>query len=235
MRLIFAADINTVFMSKINILSDDKYEIEGYHPVCQSSKVSNLFIQTFYEEQIKDFGSIIFSYYNNIKSNMPESSVGTANLSLLNKTSGKFSVWFLECLLCCNSLIKVGQSFQGNMLEKKFFDKMKWEFKIVNDDNISKIDENYLIETSDSNTNSSNDLFSNQSDEDNFNEKFFYYGFDKEVKYTYNRITDLFPQNYYRMTDTRNYGYQKLISRFKYFLSKSYVLKNILMVIVLYD
>ena len=226
MRLIFAADINTVFMSKINILSDDKYEIEGYHPVCQSSKVSNLFIQTFYEEQIKDFGSIIFSYYNNIKSNMPESSVGTANLSLLNKTSGKFSVWFLECLLCCNSLIKVGQSFQGNMLEKKFFDKMKWEFKVVNDDNISKIDENYLIETSDSNTNSSKDLFSNQSDEDNFNEKLFYYGFDKEVKYTYNRITDLFPQNYYRMTDTRNYGYQKLISRFKYFLSKSILAKR---------
>ena len=103
---------------------------------------------------------------------------------------------------------------------------MKWEFKVVNDDNISKIDENYLIETSDSNTNSSKDLFSNQSDEDNFNEKLFYYGFDKEVKYTYNRITDLFPQNYYRMTDTRNYGYQKLISRFKYFLSKSILAKR---------
>ena len=67
MRLIFAADINTIFMSKINILSDDKYEIEGYHPVCQSSKVSNLFIQTFYEEQIKDFGSIIKAKLNEIK------------------------------------------------------------------------------------------------------------------------------------------------------------------------
>lgn len=226
MRLLFAADINTIFMSKINILSDDKYEIEGYHPVFQSSKLSNLFIQTFYEEQIKDFGSIIFNYYNNIKSNTTDSSVGTANLTLLNKTSGKLSVWFLECLLCCNSLIKVGQSFQGNIIEKKFFHKMKWEFKIIDDDDISKIDENYLIETSDSNTNSSNDIFSNQSDEDNFNEKLFYYGFDKEVKYTYNRITDLFPQNYYRMTDTRNYGYQKLISRFKYFLSKSILAKR---------
>ena len=226
MRLILAADINTVFMSKINILSDDKYEIEGYHPAYQTSKLSNLFIQTFYEEQIKDFGNIIFNYYNNVKNNASESSVGMANLNLLNKTSGKLSVWFLECLLCCNSLIKVGQSYQGNMIEKKFFDKMKWEFKIVDDDNLSKIDENYLIESSDSNTNSSNDLFSNQSDEDNFNEKLIYYGFDKEVKYTYNRITDLFPQNYYRMTDTRNYGYQKLIARFKFFLSNSILKKR---------
>ena len=63
MRLIFAADINTVFMSKINILSDDKYEIEGYHPVCQSSKVSNLFIQTFYEEAF-DPNYIYTSYFN---------------------------------------------------------------------------------------------------------------------------------------------------------------------------
>ena len=226
MRLTFAADINTIFMSKINILSDEKYEIEGYHPVFQSSKVSNLFIQTFYEDQIKDFSSIIFNYYNNVKSNISESSVGIANLNLLNKASGKFSVWFLECLLCCNSLIKVGQNCQGNIMEKKFFDKMKWEFKIVDDDNTLDIDEKYLIETSDSNINSSSDIFSNQSDEDNFNEKLFYYGYDKEVKYIYNRITDLFPQNYYRMTDKRNFGYQKLISGFKFFLSKSILKKR---------
>ena len=120
MRLRFAGDIDTIFMSKINILSDDNYEIEGYHPAFQSSKVSNITFQTYYEEQLKDFGTVIFSYYNNIK-NRKGNSVGLENINLVNRTSGKYSVWFLECLLCCNNLIKIGQDIQGSSIEKKLF------------------------------------------------------------------------------------------------------------------
>ena len=59
MRLLFAGEINTIFMSKINILSDDKYEIKRYYPAFQASKASNITLQTYYKDQIKDFSSII--------------------------------------------------------------------------------------------------------------------------------------------------------------------------------
>ena len=96
-------------MSKFNILCDDKYEIKGYYPAFQSSKASNITLQTFYKEQVKDFSSIIFSYYNNIKN---KGSFLLSNLSKLNKLSGKLSVWLLECLFCCNNLIKIGQNIR---------------------------------------------------------------------------------------------------------------------------
>ena len=228
MRLRYAGEIDTIFMSKINILSDDNYEIEGYHPAFQSSKVSNITFQTYYEEQLKDFGTVIFSYYNNIK-NRKGNSVGLENINLVNRTSGKYSVWFLECLLCCNNLIKIGQDIQGSSIEKKLFDRMKWEFKIVENENNLINDDSHFIQITENSTiynNSSNECFSAQSEEDSINNKLFYYGCDKEIKFIYNRITDLFPQNYYRMSDKRNLSYQKLISRFKFYLSKKILKKK---------
>lgn len=50
MRLLFAGEINTIFMNKINILCDDNYEIKGYYPSFQSSKESSVSLQTYYDE-----------------------------------------------------------------------------------------------------------------------------------------------------------------------------------------
>ena len=211
MRLLFAGEINTIFMSKFNILCDDKYEIKGYYPAFQSSKASNITLQTFYKEQVKDFSSIIFSYYNNIKN---KGSFLLSNLSKLNKLSGKLSVWLLECLFCCNNLIKIGQNIEGNMIEKNLFQLMKWEIKIVEEENSDF--EKYINE---------NDIDNNENDkydseDDNNNNNLFYYGRDKEEKYTYNKIIDVYPQSYYKMLDKKNFGYQKIISNFKFLLSQ---------------
>ena len=215
MRILFAGEINTIFMSKINILSNDKYEIKGYYPAFQESKTSSISLQTYYKDQIKDFSSIIFSYYNNIKNNK-ESFVGLTNITPLNKISGKLSVRLLECLFCCNNLIKIGQNIQGNMIEKKLFKKMKWEIKVVEDDNNNIDFENYITENVIDNDSEQFEFSNSESNNSNL----FYYGSDKEEKYNYNKIMDVYPKHYYKMLDKKNFGYQKLISRFKFFLSK---------------
>ena len=219
MRLHHASRINTIFMSKIGVLSNNKYEIEGYHPAYQSSKTSTISVQTYYEEQIKDFGNIILSYYSNINSKN-ENSVALDNS---NKTPNKYSVWFLECLLCCNDLIKIGQYIKGNKIEINFFEKMKWELKIPEDNDLLE-HEKYIVFISKSNNfnnHNNNDCLSQNSkgENNNLKDKPTYFGSDKEEKYIYHRIIDLFPQNYYRMKDERNLAYQKLISGFKFYLS----------------
>ena len=218
MRILFAGEINTIFMSKINILSDDKYEIKGYYPAFQATKASNVSLQSYYKDEIKDFSSIIFSYYNNIKNNK-ESFIGLTNINPLNKVSGKLSVRLLECLFCCNNLIKIGHNIQGNLIEKNLFTLMKWEIKVIEEENSSIEFENYITENFIDNDND-NDNEQCGNDPDNNNRNLFYFGIDKEEKYNYNKIMDVYPQNYYKMLDKKNFGYQKLISEFKFFLSK---------------
>ena len=214
MRVLFAGELNTIFMSKINILSDNHYEIKGYYPAFQASKLSNITLQEYHPEQLKDFSGIIFNYYNNIKNNK-ESFIGLTNISNLNKLSGKLSVWFLECLFCCNNLIKIRHDIQGNIIEKKLIEALKLEIKVIEDENNINEVESYIIEKN------KNDNSSEQSNSDSDNNKLLYYGNDKEEKYIYNKIMDIFPQNYYKMMGKKNLGYQKFISKFKFFLSKS--------------
>ena len=221
MRLHFASRINTIFMSKIGVLCDSHYEIEGYHCAYQSPKTSAISILTYYEEQLKDFGNIILSYYSNIN-NKNENSVTLDNP---NKAPNKYSVWFLECLLCCNNLIRIGQYLKGDLIETKFFNKMKWEIKISEDNDLTDHEKYiFLLSKNNSNINHNNGECLSQHSKDkeennNIKDKPTYYGSDKEEKYIYHRIIDLFPQNYYRMKDKRNLAYQKLISGFKYYLS----------------
>ena len=218
MRILLAGEINTIFMSKINILSDTHYEIKGYYPAFQASKFSNITLQEFLPEQLKDFSSIIFNYYNNIKNNK-ESFVGLTNINSLNKISGKLSVWFLECLFCCNNLIKIRHDIQGNLIEKNLIKTMKWDIKIIEEENNISDVENYIYEKI--NNNSFENISEKYNSDNSDDSKLLYYGNDKEKNYTYNKIMDVFPENYYKMIDKKNYGYQKLISRFKFFLSKS--------------
>ena len=223
MRLLFAGEINTIFLSKLNILCDDNYEIKTYHPAFQSSKLSTISLQTYYKEELKDFGTIIFNYYNNIKNkkNNKESFIGLTNISLLNKISGKYSVWLLECLLCCNNLARTGHIIQGNINEKEIFNTMKWELKYTEDKINKNNNESYFEQMFKNTIENTKEAFSIESENDSIKSKLLYYGRDKEVKYINDEITDIFPQNYYKMIDKKNFGYQKLISRFKFFLSKS--------------
>ena len=228
MRLLFAGEINTIFLSKLNILCDDKYEIKTYHPAFQSTKLSSVSLQTYYKEELKDFGTIIFNYYNNIKGKKynKESFIGLTNISLLNKISGKYSVWLLECLLCCNNLAKTGHILQGNFNEKEIFNTLKWELKYTEDKNKENLNESYFEQIFKNTIENSKEPFSIESENDSIKSKLLYYGMDKEVKYINDGITDIFPQNYYKMIDRKNFGYQKLISRFKFFLSKSILKKQ---------
>ena len=223
MRILFAGQVNTVFMSRMNVLCDDKYEIKGFYPAFQASKFSGITLQVYYKDQLKEFSSVISSYYNNIKNNK-ESFIGLTNISALNKISGKCSVWFLECLFCCNNLIKIGKDIHGNLIEKNLFNDMKWEIKSIEEESEQNNIDDYIEETTNENIindeqlDDENDIDTSSS---NFNDKLFYLGNDKEQKFIYKKPMDIFPKNYYKMIDKKNFGYQKLISRFKFFLSKS--------------
>ena len=226
MRFLYANDIKTIFMSKINVLCDEHYKIKSFHPSFQNSKSSTISLQTYYQEELKDFSSIIFNYYNEIKSKKvnKESTVGLTNINTLNKISGKYSVWLLECLLCCNNLVKIGHVINGNPIEKILFTTMKWEIKFVNDDledennRIKYFEELFVNPTEKSDKESFSD---DDDDEESIKSQLYYFGSDKEEKVIDNHIIDIFPQNYYKMIDRKNFGYQKILTKFKLFVTKA--------------
>ena len=90
-----------------------------------------------------------------------------------------FTEKFLETLLSCNNLEKYGMEIFGNSVDSEIFKAMKWDIKAdINSNNLMNSDTNYSYHKTD---NSSN--FSKAS----YNEKI---------------INDIFPGNYYKITET---------------------------------
>ena len=90
-----------------------------------------------------------------------------------NKTNNKYDfsiVLFLECLLCCNNIEIYDMEFFGNDLEIELFNDMKW--------NIKENNENNAI-----------DDFKYECLED----------FNTNQYYITKKITEIFPQNYYKI------------------------------------
>ena len=92
---------------------------------------------------------------------------------------------FLECIMSCNNIDINNFELFGNKLETQLFNDMKWDIKQYEDTN---------------NNNISIKFFHNKNITTNTNYQYYY---------IINRITDIFPSNYYKLTESTNHTLNK--------------------------
>ena len=199
-RLINASRINTIFFSKTS-LSENKYEINGYHPLyITSHKSNNLGYKTFNLEQYKEMNAQLLKFYkdylfkNQITNNYDFSirsslrlSYNKINNNKINNECNEYMCLFLECLLSCNNIEKINTEIFGNPIEKEFFLNLRWDIKPYNFYKIQETNDSY------ENYNQLNDY--------NDNDKI---TFDNYFNLIDKRINDIYPNNYFKITESLN-------------------------------
>ena len=197
-KILSSSTINTIFFGKTGTLCENKFEINGYHPLYINPHNSNyITYKTYKASQYKDLNSQLVRFYRNYlnKNNINQESnmrhcikkeLNQLNFEKMNKDIYEYSALFLECLLSCNNLEKYNIEIIGNPIEKQIFENMKWDIKTYNFSSNSQDKE--LLE------------------EDN---SYFYQISNNKFSYDYinsnlidKRINDIYPNNYYKITET---------------------------------
>ena len=179
-KLLCSNDLNTLFLSKTGTLCEDKFEINGFHPISLNPhNPNNLIFGNYNKNQDKEMNFLLKKYYKDylsknkefrIDSNktLSKFDINNNNNNKLNSEKIKMKCWeystlFLESLLSCNNLEKNGMEIFGNSVDSEIFKIMKWDIKT--DSNIP----------------------ANNSGKINTTEK---------------AINDIFPNDYYKITES---------------------------------
>ena len=204
-KIIRPRRINTIFFGKTGILCETKFEINAYHPFYINSYKSNIVsYRTYKFNQSKEMNSQLLKYYKNyLKHNDPFNKDFNLRQALImntnklkhnkaGKESYEYTTIFLECLLSCNNIEKYNTEIFGNSIETIIFRNLNWDMKSFrfnkNIDDKSK-DINYSNNGSNLNqTNSENNKFE----------------YDGKSNLIDNNINDIYPNNYYKITESMN-------------------------------
>ena len=181
-RLLNSGKINTIFFNKTGTLSYDNLGINSYHPIIFNQKTGNITYKNYYKSQCKEMNMLLLKYYreyiiNRNNFNNPNFNPRLLKIQrneLVNKENNKYNKYIILFLECLLCC---------NNLEKYSIELFgnNIEIKLFNDFNwnleINDYNNNYNIEIK----NILND------DKYNLYEK---------------RIIDIFPKNYYKITES---------------------------------
>ena len=210
-RLLHTYNIKTIFFSKANILCENTLEVCSYNPInINIQKHGMINYRTYKENQWKELNIQLLKYYNdyifktkyqiNKTEKTKRESCGSLilkdykiNESKFNKETYHFTVLLLECLLSCNNLEKINNEIFGNTIEVKIFNNFKWDMKTY--------DSNYYNEENKNNNSNGNNTFFCELKREKTK-----YDFDNDSNLVDKKISDIFPMDYYKMTETLKMG-----------------------------
>ena len=183
-KILNSSSIDILFLSKTGTLCEDKFEVNGYHPVnINHYNSSNLGFITYYANQNKELNLQLVNYYKNYLNkqngygnNKAEKDIKNQNIEKIKIKCSEYSTLFLECLLSCNNLEKYGMEIFGNPIDIEIFRTMKWDIKSDINSINNILDMNFPYESSENNSKNIN-------------------RYDKI-------INDIFPSNYYKITES---------------------------------
>jgi len=190
-KILNSCTINTIIFGKAGILCENNLKINCYHPAYLNLNKSNkISYRNYNVNQNKEMNSQLLNYYKdyinkkqNININNNSNNIYDSKIDNNNNQSCKYTTLFLECLLCCNNLEKYNIEIFGNPIEKEIFLNMKWDIKTYNyNNNLNKI----ILD----------DEFSYENKIHNF------YSIDNKSNFIVNNINDIYPNNYYKITES---------------------------------
>ena len=205
-RLLISGNINTILFSKTGTLSHDSFEINSYHPITFNiNKQGYISFKNYSNGNCKKMNTKLINYYRNYLDkknenyNIHDSSANPIKiqqkqlLKRLNDKSNEYISLFLECLLSCTNIEKYNMELFGNNIETSLFEDMKWDIKPYyshdNNKESLEINDNKFLEFSSNN-----------------------YHYDNKFNLIKKSINDIFPKNYYKITNSSKYdikNYQK--------------------------
>ena len=202
-KLLCSSRINTIFFGKTGILCENNFSINGYHPIyINPSRINNITYRTYKEHQYKEMNSQLLKFYKNY---LNQNKLYNQDLNLRHalrvehhkltidkvyKESCEYTTIFLECLLSCHNIEKYNTEIFGNSIEIDIFQNMRWDIKSFRFNN--NLNEKEI--------NNSND-YSNLNKEGIENKKFYY---DNKLNLIDKNINDIYPNNYYKITESIN-------------------------------
>ena len=223
-RLTTPSNIDTIFFGKTDILCDNTFEINGYHPIyVNPHRTNSISFRTYKINQSKEMNSQLLKYY---KDYLHKCQNNTLNPDFnirqeirveknqinnkINQESNECITLFLECLLSCNNIEKYNTELFGNSIETAIFKNMKWDLKSYRfNNNIDSKNKDFK-----------DDYFKGTSN-DNLN-----YNYDYNLNLIDRNINDIYPNNYYKITESLNNEIElqnkPIITRFnsKYYLGQ---------------
>ena len=193
-----AGKIDTIVFSKTGTLSENIFEINGYHPVyINPNKINSITYKAYNKNKCKEMNIQVLKYYkeylyknNNITDNeeynfqhIIKSDKKQSYTNKLKNITNESIALFMECLLSCNNIDKFNKEIYGNIIETTIFNEMNWDIKVY-DYNESIYNNELNNDNSKITTKRTNKFF--------YNNKFVFV--DK-------KISDIFPKNYYKITE----------------------------------
>jgi magnesium-transporting ATPase (P-type) len=205
-KLISPSRINTIFFSKTGILCENNFEINGYHPIyINPHRANSISYRTYKENQYKEMNSQLLKYYKgylekrrndpfNHDTNLRHALRVERNqlfMDKMSKESCECTTIFLECLLSCNNIEKYNTEIFGNSIEIDIFKNMNWDIKSY------RFNNNNISDKSDGSSYSNSFSYLSQSIGEN---KKYYY--DEKFNLIDKNINDIYPNNYYKITES---------------------------------
>ena len=219
-RLLYAGGINTVFFDKTGTLSEENLEIIGFLPICMNQNSSEFFLKYYTLNQIKEISSILINYYSSYFQDEQDlnNTNNTIDEKKINEIPKKMATLFLECMLCCNNLEKINNKLVGNFLEKEILSKIKWQLKIVSDDNDKKSnDQSEVDKDKDKDNDDKKKVAKNLSVQSNFTDNFSFYckngnNSKYKVKISEQKL-DVYPNDYYKIVERKKVVSKSIVFR----------------------
>lgn len=144
-RLLNCGKVDTIFFSKTGTLCHNIFEIKSYHPAyINHHRPGIINVKNFPKNRCKEINYQLEKYYKEYFYNKQNNyNFNNTNLNLSQRHSIKmesshnemkhenseYIVLFLECLLSCNNLEKLGNKIFGNIIETTIFNDMRWDIK----------------------------------------------------------------------------------------------------------
>ena len=205
-KLISPSRIDTIFFSKTGILCENNFEINGYHPIyINPHRANSISYRTYKENQYKEMNSQLLKYYKGYldkRRNEPSNQDFNLRHALrvernqlimdkMSKESCECTTIFLECLLSCNNIEKYNTEIFGNSIEIDIFKNMNWDIKSY------RFNNNNISDKSDDSSYSNSFSYLSQSMGES---KKYYY--DDKFNLIDKNINDIYPNNYYKITES---------------------------------
>ena len=205
-----SGNINTVIFSK----SGNKalYKIIAFCPLYFEPGTKKISIKEYEQPEEENINKILDShmkYYRkiaiNIDNNDGNDYLKNVNDSLKNE---ELNALFLQCLICCTSLEKINNEICGDIMDQEIIEKMDWDINSIEiknemyennfDDNKEQTEKliNIIEEIK-----KKGNIFINNYDNNNINYN------------STNTISEVFPKDYYKITEEKNINYKEKRSK----------------------
>ena len=211
-RLLNCGKVDTIFFSKTGTLCHNIFEIKSYHPAyINHHRPGIINVKNFPKNRCKEINYQLEKYYKEYFYNKQNNyNFNNTNLNLSQRHSIKmesshnemkhenseYIVLFLECLLSCNNLEKLGNKIFGNIIETTIFNDMRWDIKPHNleeeEDDKQECNLNCKINSGiNTNKHDHNDHFDHNKN-----------WLKKQFNIIHKKRSDIFPKNYFKITES---------------------------------